>query len=291
MIFNHPIFGVEEENLPLIRYMDISKFTALIKSNSLYFAKSTDLLSYDKDEGSLTDSQHALLMQDFFGKKLIKQLKDMRATYISGIKLTGNRKQDIENIRKRALKNYEAQKDWVFLNCWTINKYESDHMWSRYANKNGVAIVSNLEKLKNGITDTENIICRKVGYYTINETSKKITKELNPEIMARGGFRSLLLEMLLNKRIHFQDDRELRLIYSDETTLPADIVYGMLLSPKILENTNTAKSKSIKIDPTIVIDKIILHPNHSKDFHDKVVSLLENSGLGELKKRIKTSEL
>lgn len=211
---------------------------------------------------------------------------------VSGIPITGRKKHELKLITNRILTNYENHKQWIYVNCWSINEYESYSMWGAYTKpQEGIAIKSNLDSLKKSIVSEENILCRKIEYHTHLERKENYLDENNTPLIFRGGLRSVAIEMLLNKQIGFRDDRELRLIYSDETTLPPDIIWGDILSERMSKEKNKSNFHNIIVKPDILINEIILHPNCSDTFQQQVIDMLNKYSCSHLIERIKHSSL
>ncbi|MDL1985064.1 MAG: hypothetical protein LWX54_12915 [Deltaproteobacteria bacterium] len=115
---HHIIYHDQNNDTPIWRYMDMSKFAFLVCQKKLWFSRA-DLLG-DDHEGSLPDSTVRYRESKWPDK-------DMRDRFERGSK--------------------EGRKH-VFVNCWTSQDPESLAMWKIYTpNATGVAIRSTVGRL------------------------------------------------------------------------------------------------------------------------------------------------
>jgi len=132
----------QNENIKIWRYMDFTKFVSLLETKSLYYARSDKF--EDRFEGSLTQ-------MNIHNREIIFQ--DISPEFSS--------------ITKNSIKlNNQKFREFVFINCWHINEYESAAMWKLYSNTNeSVAIQSTYLRLCQSfeIIDT-NIFVGQVKY-------------------------------------------------------------------------------------------------------------------------------
>jgi hypothetical protein len=101
------------------RYMDFTKFVAMLENRGLYFCSLPSL--DDPFEGSLTVGTRDRLRADAGSRERSRQLIQAvrRATYVS---------------------------------CWHANEHESEAMWKLYSHSNeGIAIRSDLARLRRGL--------------------------------------------------------------------------------------------------------------------------------------------
>jgi len=122
---NHPVFKhPENQHAAIWRYMDFTKFVAMLESSSLFFARA-DCLG-DPFEGSYSRGNEKL-------RPIV--YKDTPDHVLDIIKTQGS------EFSKRL-------RQWTFVNCWHMNESESAGMWKLYAKTNeAIAIKSNFTKL------------------------------------------------------------------------------------------------------------------------------------------------
>ncbi len=124
---NHPVF-VQPENLNcrVWRYVDFTKFVALLNSESLFFCRA-DLFK-DPYEGCYTELNN-----------------EIKHLFLKNIDILNH-----ERIKEVTLKLSKWIRQWTYINCWHANEYESAAMWGLYSNsKESIAIETSYEKLKN----------------------------------------------------------------------------------------------------------------------------------------------
>lgn len=120
---NHPVFTAPEDlKIPIWRYMDFTKYVALLVSRALFFARA-DLLG-DPFEGSISKA-NVTLRPEVYKEAPIPQ-----------------------NIWDQLSSSNERIRYSTFVNCWHINQYESAAMWHLYSATNqAIAIKSTYKAL------------------------------------------------------------------------------------------------------------------------------------------------
>lgn len=292
MFYNNAVIPIEEENLYLFRYMDSWKLYDFLESKAIYFSRADELLGYDKDEGFLSDCESQYYLDTLYGNGMYDFLyanhNGMRIQ-VGDYTMTWNRVIDIANIQKNSRKNFDAFKNWIFINCWNIGKYESDLMWHRYTkSQDSIAITTTLDKLKIANESCPKAVyCKKIDYLTpdvatYKERVEKYFRGL-PKLF-------LIIRLFFDKKIEFRHDDELRLIYVDTETFSGDstaIYEGIGLTEYKVEKTY----HKLDFDPALIIDKIILHPKASKKFKEELLEKLNNLGYQDLIPKISISTL
>jgi hypothetical protein len=91
-----------------------------------------------------------------------------------------------------------------FISCWHENEYESAGMWDLYGSQNGIAIKTSVGRLKKSIqySDYTEMDLLKVNYYKTKSDYFIPNREANH-----------IYTGLLNKRISFEHEKEVRLIW------------------------------------------------------------------------------
>lgn len=158
------------------RYMDFTKFVAMLHSRSLYFPRA-DHLGDDAYECTLP---------------------------------RGNAKQFTEEEIAEYNETLHRMRTTCFINCWHINKYESAAMWKLYlSQREGIAIRSTVEQLFKTTGQYRGAILpgsECVGVISIGEVSYTDYDVDAIEVGSR-------LKFLMHKRVSFQHERELRAVY------------------------------------------------------------------------------
>ena len=135
---------------------------------------------------------------------------------------------------------YERNRRSVAINCWYIGENESNDMWKTYANgTDGVLVQSNVSKLKESFTDSqENICISKVVY--IENHNDAFTK-----------FGCPFFPFLIKRKKDFSFENELRVIFG----------YGKYCKQEpTLYHAPEIRTNGIElpIDPTALIERIII---------------------------------
>lgn len=141
-------------------------------------------------------------------------------------------------------------KDDVYGQCWTSRR-ESDAMWRIYSpGKNGVRVRTTVEKLINGLRQTEptfaDVACfiGKVKYL-----HQKQFNDLNIDVTDASG--KGIADTLLYKRMEFNHEKEVRLIYSQPN------------SPM-----KHSKLFSYDFNPCAIIDQITFDPRINAEMYN-----------------------
>jgi len=158
------------------RYMDLPKFVSMLEAEALHFARS-DCMS-DRFEGSITKLD--LEARRMVGATLMPAERFQE--FLDGLAAFG-----------------EAERGFMYLNCWHMNEYESAAMWSLYQSgqPQGIAVRSTYRRLSKSITDRRHIYIGEVSYVDFD-------REQTPQ--------GMLFYPYLHKRKSFEHEREIRAI-------------------------------------------------------------------------------
>ncbi len=127
---NHPVFTAPEDlKIPIWRYMDFTKYVALLESRALFFARA-DLLG-DPFEGSISKANMALRPEIYKEAAIPQKIWDQLSSFNERIRY------------------------WTFVNCWHMNQHESAAMWRLYSATNqAIAVKSTYEALCDVLPET-----------------------------------------------------------------------------------------------------------------------------------------
>jgi hypothetical protein len=149
----------------------------------------------------------------------------------------------------------------VFCQCWTTNQ-DSDAMWRIYSQKNdGLKVKSSPRKILNALAKNEKIYAEdlcfigKVIYKNINDIFDEFQYIDPGDFSGKGIARSLLF-----KRLAFQHENEIRLIYAG---LDSD------------ENLNK-NIHIFKLDPNDIFEEIIIDPRSNRDLQRKLTKQIKD---------------
>lgn len=156
-----PTLGTPKGHQKIWRYVDFTQFISILEKEALHFSRSSSFS--DPFEGSLP-------------KRNIETRKaDIDLDTVQSKNPNWNR----EIIEKFIEFNYsvssEELKEWVLLNCWYINSYESAAMWDLYLKTDvGIAIESTYDDLLQAIENSDALYFGEVDY--INYETAEIPK-------------------------------------------------------------------------------------------------------------------
>lgn len=178
--FNQPV----EPSCIIWRYMDFTKFVAMLESKSLYFTRCDQFT--DKFEGSFSKGNRKLRPDKYRG--LVES------------------EEGLTKIENNLIELAKSQKLRTFVNCWHANPGESAAMWQLYTKTNeAIAIKTTFAKLEEQINQSNfdkpyinpSFYIGKVRYVDYDD-------EWIPENSLIGPF--------TYKRLSFSHENEIRLI-------------------------------------------------------------------------------
>lgn len=286
---------MQNSTVPLWRYMDLSKFIALL-SGKLYFPR-VDFLG-DKFEATYAPWQYDWqneLLQEMEGVDVNDPSYEEALSYMA--RYQGNRSYQTE-ISFRRIVSLVARAGYV--SCWHRNDSESAAMWGLYLSaKEGVAIRVDENVLREQVqTSHPSANFVPVRYL---ETERFPVKAVDP------------LELLSIKRHSFRHEDEFRVILTHDFPVPS--LYGSptecsamrdfirscqfespleIISDSELELRSRPAScsagESVTIDPQMLIREIVVSPESPGHFEDIVKLLCLKFGVQvPVKKSILTS--
>jgi len=190
---SHPAFiPPDNPNIKIWRYMDFTKFVAMLEDGGLFFCRS-DLLG-DPFEGSFPQANIDLRSKrnQLILESIADRSEDEKAEALSKLEATANQEK------------YFAQwnRQWTMVNCWHMNDYESVAMWSLYAKSSeSIAIQSTFIRLSDCLNSV------------LIEGSKPRIGIVRYVDYPTGGFPpDNLFYAYLHKRKAFEHEHELRSI-------------------------------------------------------------------------------
>jgi len=229
MYKENDLFDTPSDNSKIWRYLDFTKFMDLLNTSKLFFTR-LDKLG-DPFEGVCPiytiDSINKTL-NDAFSKERIKEIQKEYSLYVNKI---------------------------TAVNCWHINSFESAAMWKIYLKSGeGIAIQSNVKRLKNSLKDEKNdIFIGRVRYINYDYFTSSVDK-----------YKMLAYPVIFKRKI-FQHERELRAVIQKN---PKKSV--------ISDFKPTIKKDGIyvPVDLNILIDKIYIAPTSPKWQHELLESII-----------------
>jgi hypothetical protein len=214
------------------RYVDLARFISMLETKSLWFSSIAILAKDDKWEASFP-----------------RRARDMWREQ-SG-------QDNLDRMRQYIF-------DRAFVNCWHMNRHESDAMWKLYSHGgNNIVIRSTFRKLREAIGScTEPISVGKVEY--IDHARYDFKKK-----MLDAGPTAKVLNItpaLLWKRLSFKHERELRAFYYTESPARGPETPGM----------------PIFVDLNLLLSEVRVSPRSPEWFRDLIEQLMVRYGFGDV---------
>jgi hypothetical protein len=143
-------------------------------------------------------------------------------------------------------------REFVVLNCWHANEYESDAMWRLYGpDGKSVAIRSTIGRLKLALAPApEPVLIGDVRYIDYDRQPFPGSDAMTP---------------FFRKRMHFEHEREVRAVH---WLCPGSDGFGMAVSP-------VTTGMYIETDLSVLIDRIYVAPRSTVDVRSGVKELCD----------------
>ena len=174
----HPSFiPPNDPNVKIWRYMDFTKFVALLDNKSLWFTRADRF--QDPFEGSYP-----------------------KMNIIARANIPGVSDEEDPIITRLVKGSSDVRRNWthyVAINCWHMGEHESAAMWSLYLKSNeGIAIQSTYQRLRDSFSQAEaDVYIGKVTYIDYEHEAIENADILSP---------------FLHKRASYEHEKELRAI-------------------------------------------------------------------------------
>ena len=247
ILLNQNQIGLAEDAI-IWRYMDIDKYISFIEKNALFFCRA-DKFS-DKHEGSIPAKEVEYRIQETRNSAaLFRKPFDEE----SAMKSSDGFKTVHQEIKKSTA-----------INCWHINKNESDAMWKLYMKCNrGVAVQSSAKRILKTIDETkEEIEMSKIRYIDYENDAW-----YHPVDFPYRNYS--FTTAFRHKRIEFIHEQEFRLFHHIESVINIDEYWDLQ------ENKN---GKFIEINLVTLVDKIWLPPKVDKKTKAKIIDVTKDRG-------------
>ena len=190
MFKNESFLSTPPPETVLWRYMDFTKFVALLEKDSLFFARADKL--GDPFEGYLPR----------------RVLEELKSTFSDNADPKDNIFWNITQV----LKTVAA---FTLVCCWHENLYESAAMWKLYSRENdGIAIKTTFESLSKSLICDEDVFIGRINYIDYdNKSSVGIFDEKDRMFREQKGHGLSIRSALLHKLKSFEHEREVRAIH------------------------------------------------------------------------------
>jgi hypothetical protein len=207
------------------RYMDIGKLVSLLNTSTLFFCRMDRLR--DPWEGQ----PNSLALEEWKGREV--------------------RQGEMERL-------FRASRQWMFVNSWHINEFESAAMWDLYLKTpEGIAVETTFARLRDSFSaeQAQQVFIGTVSYIDYEKAA----------VPSENGF-----FLALHKRISFAHERELRalvwLLINKDTDLKAPAPEGV----------------SVRVDLACLIRKVFVSPAAGSWYVGVVAALLDKFGYGAI---------
>lgn len=234
-----------DPNIKIWRYMDFTKFVAMLDNGGLWFPSLAALGEMDRFEGS-----YPKINREIRPELLRRQMEAIGWS-------ESNYKPDPE---KHAMFAMEMRK-YIKVSCWHMNEDESAALWKLYAQSNeGIAIQSTYALLRACLPDRIGI--GPVAYIDYNRSFVSEDNALLPAMF---------------KRMEFRHERELRAVLPDFPPYAFEQVRDAVEGRLSVEPP--PPGELVQVDLSRLIDAIYVAPTASQWFASLVGRVAEKYGV------------
>jgi len=246
----------EDDNNSVWRYMDFTKFVALLENSALFFSRGSVITNEDAFEGSFPENSKSPVFE-MLSAEYKKNPNKFNLNFLLGM-IPGK-----EWFR-------DMFKNEVLINCWCRDEHENHLMWAGYGKgESSIAVKSDLGLLKKSFGDYSDydIYIGKISYidYSLEEVEINPMDRIVPYLYKRVNFKS---ENEI--RCFLVDDGDINLFPEDEPR-PFEVGNGLMLNPGI----------NVPVDLNLLIREIRVAPKAPIWLPDLIKSLLKRYNLSE----------
>lgn len=236
---------------PLWRYMDFSKFTAMLRQRGLYFPRADQL--GDRFEGAIGLARRESDWDEFY----LKFFRQAVTTPPPGYDATDLTPEEIEGEANRLLRDFKAGARIsrnTLVSCWHANTIESEALWRLYCPPPmmGVSIQTTVSRLWDATNTDESAVVGRVRYLDF-----------------RNAFSGNDRERIFCKRASLSHEMEVRAALQNDIQRPAE-------------------SKLLACNLEELIEVVVISPFAPDWFSDVVSDVIERFGYSL---RVRSSEL
>ena len=190
MFRDNPALDTPPPETVLWRYMDFTKFVALLNKRSLFFARA-DMLG-DPFEG-------------YIPRRVLEKLRDAHSDD------TGPRR----NIFWNLTQVFRTVPAFTLVCCWHDSPRESAAMWKLYSRESdGIALKTTVGSLSESLICEENVYISRINYIDYDSADPVgIFDENDRMSLERGDHDLSLRNSLFYKRANFEHEREVRAVH------------------------------------------------------------------------------
>jgi hypothetical protein len=260
------------EDIPLWRYMSLDKLVDLLATQELHFTPLASFAKSDPFEGYLPavalEADASIFRPHVKDAELAWQLVEEHRKNV-GHELTKEERALVEgqiaDLKAAPRRYHAAIAKSIAVNCWHINKGESEAMWRLYGDRGkGIAVETTLGALKESIGARD--AAYRVHIYPVKYLDF-FDKTLKPADCVVEGHRAPLL-----KRLSYEHEREVRafIVHVPETARAA----------LDLESWKPVPVR-IRVELDLLVKAIHVSPYPGEPFASSVSKICERFGFSE----------
>ncbi len=249
MFEKHPQFETPPDDTVIWRFMDLTKFLAMLAHRSLFFCQANKL--EDPYEGTWPKAYITGIMESM--KKTFEHAK------------AKNDQEKAEIFMKFITDTSQMFLPLAYVNCWHMNPFESAAMWKLHTtNEEGIAIQSTVKRLCESMRPAKAPIwLGKVNYIDFDQC-----EEIRENIF-------------LYKRRSFEHERELRAVMDLFKLFPE----GPYVEGENWEEM-TGRFRSffngyLPVDLDVLIEKVLIAPKSAPWHKDLIQAVLDKFGVNK----------
>jgi hypothetical protein len=239
----HPSFELPPDDTRVRRFMDFSKYVAILENRALYFSRYDKL--DDPFEGALSEQNI-----DTHAKGYTAMLFELGTDpQLLDTDLDSYNHMILHHTQKRLLGNFHKERIFLMINFWHMNHHESVAMWDLYVRTGeGIAVQSTIGRLQASFDASPFDI--HMGEVRYIDYSQDPVDDSN------------VFTLLLSKRKSFEHERELRVFCRPHWDSTAEEPTVSVDEAPIGQN--------VRVELATLIEKIYVAPRTKSWFEDLV---------------------
>lgn len=274
-------------NTAIWRYMDLSKFVALLKDRALWFARLDKNWEVDSMEGQVPKRllQHSInrIRNTQWAPRYVGE----KSCQFGGLPKQGMRQLTHEEICEPEIDGLKARNDAAkynsYIHCWNVDDHETYHMWKLYSgHHNGVAIKTTLGRL-----------IESLGESCDYQISGGLVQYLDFDEDIPEGLDNVFTNVFC-KTQPYKHESEFRLMFHDHDhdhgqvnpLLPADVPYSF--DGRDIESVlpRYRPGFNVPVNLEVLIDQVVISPEADTWFKGVVESVLKQYKIKPNKKGV-----
>lgn len=268
----HWAYNTPPDETRVWRYMKFKHFKQILNNGTLHFQRADRF--NDQLEGSMP-----------------KALKEYQRESIEEHAKAGDLDVTPEEHERMYSAQFKRARMTAFVNCWTMNNYESTPMWGNYGNhEKSVAISTTIGDIKQALAEESHPVKVSQIYYVDFATSRDDFDERSERALSNAldRYQRHYYENLFLKNPTLMHEREVRLFATFRNPKASDpfkwkTIEALEGAPDgVLDRIPVETSYKVSVAPERLIENVHIPPDSPEKYVNEVKQSLDDSSINEL---------